>query len=409
MVAPQTGWESGEAFTTHTQETAFLTQIASDTGATLSQAGLSANGTPLNRLDIGNNAGGTWLIVAMQHGNECAPREGTLAFVRDLAYSNDPEIVDYLSNHRIVLLAGANPDGFPTSRFNGNNQDINRHHYGLVQPEAMAIAKTIRATGAAFIMDVHGRDDITSPNDWEFATTSVPSAHPSMLDIAQELKTSMGEAAAARGYSTTVYPPSGPGAGTLSKAAATHHAVCLLSETWGPGGTPARVAVTRNMLEDARQWHATQSDNLAAARALSKAAAQANSGSYHLETVSGTIIYDPAPAGYQMIGRTAVPARLVDGFGITADSNGFITMAQDARWAIPIIMDTISPASSLSTDRIGGEIWVEPGPDPDPDPEPSDLQPLGIPIGYRVCVGTEYYEVAKVTIGTADGPVTIWP
>lgn len=405
MVAPQTGWEANGSFTDHTQETAFLTQIASDTGATLSQAGLSANGTPLNRLDIGNSSGGTWLIVAMQHGNECAPREGALAFVRDLAYSTAPEIVEYLSSHRIVLLAGANPDGFPSSRLNGNNQDINRNHYGLVQPEAMAIAKTIRSTGAAFITDVHGRDDITSPNDWEFATTSVPSAHPSMLDMAQELKTSMGVAAAARGYTTIVYPASAPGAGTLSKAAATHHAVCLLSETWGPGGTVARVAVTRNMLEDARQWHAAQSASLAAARALSKAAAQANSGPYHLETVSGIIIYNPAPDGYQMIGRTAVPARLVDGFGITADANGLITMAQDARWAIPIIMDSISPASSLSADRIGGEIWVE----PDPDPEPSDLEPVGAPIGYRFGVGSEYYEVAKVTIGTADGPVTIWP
>lgn len=408
MTAPLTAWETDGTFTTHAEETAFLTQIAADTSAVMSSAGQSAGGVTLNRLDIGTPTRGTWLIVAMQHGNECSPREGALAFVRDLAYSTDPAIVSYLATHRIVLLAGVNPDGFPTSRFNANGQDPNRSHYGLIQPEAMAIAKTIRAAEAALITDVHGRDDITSGDDWQFAVTGTPSTHPALLDMAQDLAGHVTSAAAGHGYLTTVYPPSSAGTGTLQRAAGLHHAICLLSETWGQGGSAARIPVTANMLEAARQWHAANSDDLAAARTLSKSAAAANTGPYTLEVDATTkVTYFPAPDGYAMTDRTVVPTRLADGFGITADATGFVTMAQDARPAIPLVMDTDSAAVNLPATRVGGTIWEEPEPEPEPEPE-LQLAPVGIPEGYRVNLGGHVHDVKRVLSGISGGYFVVW-
>src|SRR5699024_2198811 len=165
MAAPTTGFEDSSGdYTTLADEQAFLETIASETAATLSVAGESVEGRPIWRLDLGTDRQSTWLCVATQHAREPVAREATLSFLRDLAYSTDPEILDYLSTHRIVFVPNANPDGTPgRTRRNANGVDINRDGFALTQPEALTLQHLIRDTGALLVTD--GHEQVGTPSE----------------------------------------------------------------------------------------------------------------------------------------------------------------------------------------------------------------------------------------------------
>lgn len=352
MTAPLTPYEVDGSWTSLAAETALFEQIAADTGATLTVAGHSVGGLPIHRLDIGTGTAWTWLIATLQHANELAPREGVLAFARDLAYSTDPAVIDYLTRHRVVFVTPCNPDRFNVDRNNANNVNLNRDHYELSQPETRAIASVIADTRPHLIMDCHGRDDLNSGADWEGQVTGIAAADPSLRSLAQELLAAMFTAAGTAGYSSRAYPGVRNG---LDGAAGVHHAVGLLSESWGVQNTAGRVAILRHMLGQVRTWHSANAHRLAAVSHTSRSTARANRQPYPLQTQDQladavTTVLDPPPARYVVAGT--LPETHVQAFGIDVDGDGSVSMYQPASRVIPLLCDPGSDDKVVTATRI---------------------------------------------------------
>ncbi|MGY1802931.1 hypothetical protein ACI78T_06595 [Blastococcus sp. SYSU D00922] len=185
MPPPVTAFESSGGVTSLADETTFLQQVAAETSATLTTAGLTTLGKTIHRLDIGDGPH-TMLIVTLQHGSEVAPREAILAFLRDLAYSTGPDVLAYLAEHRVVYVGPVNAGQFPTHRDNPNGVNLNRDHFQLTQAETQAVAAVIADTQPHLIIDAHERFG-TGGMDWEGAVTALDAADPAIRDLADEL------------------------------------------------------------------------------------------------------------------------------------------------------------------------------------------------------------------------------
>ena len=95
-------------------------------------------------------------IMCSVHGGERSGREACLMLLRELAFSEDPRIIDILSNATVLINPSANPDGQAAGRrTNTAGQDLNRDSLLLRHPEAYAIAEAIRDHQPELIIDAH--------------------------------------------------------------------------------------------------------------------------------------------------------------------------------------------------------------------------------------------------------------
>lgn len=389
MVGPATPYEaSGYAtFTTPAQETAFLQAVAAQTRAVYSVAGHSVGGLPINRLDIGHPISGTLLVATGQHGNEMPPREAVLSWVRDLAYSTDPVIVDYLASHRVVILSTCNPDRFNLERFNANGVDLNRDHMHLAQPETQAIARTIQATGAHLVVDVHGRHDVNGPTDWEGCTSTLPGTHAAFRGLGSHLYATITGDLQAAGRTWRGYPEA-QWLRQMHNMAGYHHALGVLMETWR-GTYENRTATMVDALESVRRWHAERAGDLAQARIISQQVAVANEWAYdlpvgHYESQMSVERIDPPPTGYTLTGT--IPAAVVEGFGLVVNGTT-VDMGQRAGRVIPFLLDPAATSPVASATRIAGT--------GDPvGPEPTYRPPIWV--GAKVCIDGQIWPVTRI-------------
>ena len=124
---PTTGFESrgevdGETWTTAEEELAFLNTLAETSDRVeFDVLGKSTLGRDLHLVRVGAdkpaaradlNEANTAMVTCTQHGNEEAPREACLKLMRDLAFTDDPELVKYLEEVTVVMIPTGNPDGF---------------------------------------------------------------------------------------------------------------------------------------------------------------------------------------------------------------------------------------------------------------------------------------------------------
>jgi hypothetical protein len=165
---PRTGFEqsNGASFTTHEDEVAFLAAVAAGSPrVAVTEIGRTAEGRPLHLVEIGapGPAGReaalkrpTALVVCSQHGNEPAGREACLTLLRDLAFSQDPSLVDLLTKTTLLFVPAANPDGrAANTRENHDAIDINRDHVTLATNEARAVAAVVRDWAPDIALDLH--------------------------------------------------------------------------------------------------------------------------------------------------------------------------------------------------------------------------------------------------------------
>lgn len=165
---PQTGFEirNGASFTTHAEELAFLAEVdARSERVSVSVIGETALGRPLQLVAIGNPAPHsleaslsqpTLLVVCSQHGNEPAGREACLKAIRDLAFTNDPVLLEQMATQTILFIPAANPDGrAANTRGNSRGTDINRDHLPLRTEEAQTIARIVRDWKPDMSLDLH--------------------------------------------------------------------------------------------------------------------------------------------------------------------------------------------------------------------------------------------------------------
>lgn len=165
---PLTGFElrGGESWTTFDEEQAYLDQLDAMTDRLdVEEFGSTLQGRPLHLARIGNPAppevaeldgAKTVFIVCSQHGNEPAPREMCLQEIRDLALTDDPELLEFLRTTTVLVVPTANPDGREANtRGNANGTDVNRDHHYLEELESQAIGRVLRDVRPAISWDAH--------------------------------------------------------------------------------------------------------------------------------------------------------------------------------------------------------------------------------------------------------------
>lgn len=353
MSAPLTGFEQHGRWTTLAEETALLTQIATETDAVLAEAGRTVDDRPIHRIDIGTGPNAI-MFIGLQHASEAAGRESVLKMVRDLAYSDDPDTADYLAAHRVVIVPNVNADVVFWGRENRNGVNLNRDWFHLTQPETRAAHRVIRDVSPQVIMDLHesGMDH----EDWVGRPTIAPAAHPDIATLGESLYDAAVSGVVAGGYTGGRYPDPST-LSVLGMAAGGLHAVGLLAEPlmrdWSVPNRPnlpiaRRVAVSDLAVRAVLDWHEVNTTALAAAQATSMHYAMTTTDPVEVWSSGGAITAADI-SGYRL--QEPLPQYLVDAHGIVVDGD-FVSVNQPARLAVTVLCDPESAARVVAAARV---------------------------------------------------------
>jgi len=165
---PRTEFEESEGadWTSHEGELSFLAAVdkASDR-VEIDIVGKTKQGRPLQLVRIGYPTPApravalrhpTTMFVCTQHGNEPAGREACLQRLRDLAFTDDTDLIAQLKQQTILFVPTANPDGREANaRGNSDGTDINRDHLHLKTSEGQAMAQLVRDWEPEAVVDLH--------------------------------------------------------------------------------------------------------------------------------------------------------------------------------------------------------------------------------------------------------------
>ena len=362
MTRPLAGWETHGDYTTHLEEQAFLEAIASDTAATLAAIGATRLGTPIWALTLGTPGKPVWLINGAVHGTELSGREAALMWIRDLAYSADPDDLSYLQNHQVVFVPTMNADGAqpPRTRTNSADKDLNRDWFQLTQPETRAVKQLMTSTGAALILDLHEWGTATCTQNWGYSWTGGGTLSPTTAlgTLGADLKNTLVAALTDNGFTSVQYPSSNAasGAGTLLQAAVPAHQTAILSEVLQRVvAKPERIILKTVLLNAFCAWHATNSAALESAKSASINAAIAGSSPLMVPMEGASWEVKPDPGFYEVPEWWDVPQELLDLHGIEMVGRT-ISTAQAARGVIPVLFDP------ESTQYVVGMDWEGNGP-----------------------------------------------
>lgn len=356
-MAPTTEFEDtgGTDWTSPSNEQTFLETIASETSATLSQAGTSVDGLPMWRMDLGDPSGGTYMVVAAQHGSERASREAALQYIRDLAYSVDVGVTDYLASHRVVMLPTANPDGvLAGQRNNSNGEDLNRQYYVLSEPEARAIAEVRTDAQPVVLIDCH--EGSSFAEDVTYRTTALEVIYGVLDTQGDNALTAIGAALDTEGGITHAEFTTGSSARTnLRESSGLAHAVSLTLETNVGNAATDRVAHALIALDAVRDWHDTNDTTIADTSDDSRTYQSTTTDQYILQTGTGQPPWPTTPlpedlVGYRMQG--SLPSRLIDAYGIVVTTLNQVPLSQEARGVIPILLDEESDDVLVTSIRL---------------------------------------------------------
>lgn len=324
------------------------------------------------------------------HGTERAPREACFMLMRKLAFSDDPWVLDILSNAAVLFVPSINPDGHVNgTRGNATGQDLNRDHSLLRQPETLAFAEALRDYAPDVVIDGH-----------EFgnsATGDLPILWPRNANVAQEVHDAaqslvldwMAGAGAVDGWWTTPYPI-GLGQETiLRNTLGLKNIVGMLLEARVPAGSTRpgetasseanqyrRVFSSLWTFVETLDYHRESLDEIHQSIAAGVERQRANVGPAFLggsrDAPGGTPpddppgpgeILDPAPCGYTLTEEVYTQARddgppvnerlAAHGFEVlSAEGEVFVTMAQPLRGLVPLLLDPDAREGMVAGERL---------------------------------------------------------
>jgi hypothetical protein len=392
---PTTGFEDrgGVGWTTHEEELAFLAALA-DTSerVELIEVGESVLGRPMHLIKVGHPrppddaaiaTGMSVLGIGAQHGSEPAGQEASLQLARDLAFSDDPNVIDHLSQATVLLIPTANPDGrAANTRGNANGVDVNRDHLRFNTPEGRAVATVLRDLQPDIVADLHERPGGLQP-DMEMVWSMNLNVDEPLRTFAQELiEDSVFPGLQAHGFTTGELGR--PGTTSFDERIARNaiglrHSIGMVTETPWDGEPLRRVATQKATLGEILAFQHEHGDTTAA---LTSAAAERRAA----DGAAGAVVHfggpqdpvaDPAGCGYLLNNGQAEliegPAKL---FGVRTEqvsANGvFLTMAQPMMTVVPLLVDERAPhniVAGRSLDDCSDLGSEEPPPDP-PEPSP---------------------------------------
>jgi hypothetical protein len=401
---PQTEFEASEGanWTTHTGEVAFLKKVdAASDRVQMSVIGKTKGGKPLHLVRIGFPKPATrkqtlrrptTLFVCTQHGNEPAGREACLVRLRDLAFTDDAELIAQLKSQTILFVPSANPDGREANiRENSDGVDINRDHLNLETAEGRSMAKVVRDWQPEAVVDLHeyGPSIPVAYDDevlvlWPRNLNMDTAVHDQAKELALDYITVDEEAA---GYTTDEYGQYEAGdqdvhqsagdadEGIARNAMGLRHSLGILVETRvdsdvrnGPSemDTPAvqlrRVAshtvaidaVLRFMRE--RGTEVARITRAARARAIKEGKLRNEpvyfGGADNAEPTQEQIV-DPPPCGYKLSkAQLSQLKKTLPLLGIRA-SKSYVSMAQVAEPLIPLLLDERGTRHSVTATPVG--------------------------------------------------------
>ena len=363
-MAPQTGFEITGQWTTLEDEKSFLDTVVAETDATLAVVGHTVKGKPIYRVDLGAGPDNTMLIVCMQHGTEPASREAALQQIRNLAYSTDPAVTEYLDTHRIVWVPSMNADQIDTLRENAVGVNLNLDWHILSQPETEAVAGLIHDIQPNLIIDAH--EYFSGGTDWLGRGGGMPDTHPEVKALGIAAHNHVIDTMTSRGHTAGVFATN-PAQGSLAGIAGDLNIVGMLSESDATTSTPTeRVDAQISVMEMMREWHEEHGEACHVARQVATDWALTNTDPVPLQ-VDHKFVGDLPPEivdleGYQL--REPLAQKYTDLYGITADKHGFVTLLQPARRLVPHILDRTAMKWQHLADRVlhGEPHETPPGP-----------------------------------------------
>ncbi len=173
------------------------------------------------------------------HGNEPTGREGCFMMIRELAFSNEPWVIDVLSNATVLIVPSINGDGRAANiRGNSTGQDLNRDHARITQPETQAFAAFVRDYTPEVMVDGHeygNNNTCDLPLLWPRHSNTAPTVHnESKEGLVEDYMYTEG---AVDGWWPCPYPPEGiDGAQTFTRVNGLKNMVVTLVEARSGGG-----------------------------------------------------------------------------------------------------------------------------------------------------------------------------
>lgn len=424
---PTTAFEDdgGQTSTPIPDEYAFLDAVvAASPRVAMTEIGESTQGRPLHLVRIGYPrppvdadiaVGPTLLLIGSQHGDEPAGREMSLQLLRDLAFTDDPELVAQLRQLTVLVVPTANPDGrVADTRGNATGVDINRDHLNLTTPEGRAFGRVLRDFTPEITVDAH--EGPSTPNN-PGQIPRLELSWPRNLNVDDEIgalsrqlvEDHVFPAIEAAGYPTDVYgSPGGAGGGDariLRNALGLRHGPGMLIETFN--ATPsARVELQLRTLHEVLRFEREHRDEIvsavaaAPARAADEGAAQVAPvflGGSDWEPPDDDDVLDPPPCGYLLntvqaealsVHAALFPLQLEQ----VSEQGVFVPMGQPLKTVVPLLVD--ERAASAEVEGRPLQDCSDPGsvepPEPPPPPSPpaqhvtdfSDAVPGQVPEGW---------------------------
>jgi len=264
----RTGFESrdGADYTTYDEEIDWTQRlVAASPRVRIVPLGTTPQGRTMNLFVIGHPApkGSVQEIAngpaaganCNVHGNEPSGREGCLMMIRELAFSNDPAILDILTSATILIVPSFNADGRANNtRGNSAGQDLNRDHARITQPESQIFARFLRDYTPEVMVDGHEYGSAATcdlPLLWPRHSNTAKAVH----DISKTglVEGQFYDAGATDGWWPCPYPPRGiDGAQTFTRVTGLKNMVTTLVEARSGGG-PTRPAEAGNVPENRRR------------------------------------------------------------------------------------------------------------------------------------------------------------
>lgn len=377
---PTTGFEDrdGDGWTTLDEELQFLEELAEKSErVSFSQEGTSVEGRPIYFVRVGfpeppsDEAianGRNILIMGTPHGNEPAGREMTLKLMRDLAFTDDPELLDQLKEATILFVPTPNPDGREANqRRNAQNIDNNRDHLNLNTPEIQMIAKIMNTYKPDITVDAHERPSATGHPDIEFLW-------PRNLNVDEDLRllnidlveNYMRRDVEAVGYSTGLYgTPGGAGGGDeriLRNMSGLRHGLGILTESAGRQAPNDRVDMQMHAAQSVLRFYRERFDDVVTvvteAPHRKAIAGEDSSYPYYLD---GADNWDPSdhgvlhtkPSGYLLhTSQVESIRRHLQLFSLqteeVSDTLVFVPMNQPMMTVIPLLLDERAPNNEIA-------------------------------------------------------------
>jgi gamma-glutamyltranspeptidase len=370
FLPPTTGFEDrdGAGWTTFDEEMDFLAEVAERSDRmSYAVVGETVEGRPLHLVRVGYPeapsesdiaAGQSILVVGSQHGNEPAGREAALRHLRDLAFTEDPELLATLENITMLYVPTANPDGREANRrTNGNLVDTNRDHHLLETPEASAIADVVMRFDPEAVLDLHERPSGSNP-DMELLWPRNLNVDEDLRQLNIELvEDYLFPALQDAGFTTGLYgSPTGAGGGDerISRNVfGLRHQLAVLTETGGQDPPMYRVDAQLLTVEETLAFFHERFTDVVGETTEAPNRRQAHGaeqGVFYLDGRDDVSpppaegIIDPGPCGYVL---SAAEAELIERhlelFGIDSetldDGRVFIGMDQPMMTMVPFFVD----------------------------------------------------------------------